>query len=326
MDTAKKRQLSGMAAGFLANCFFGVTFVFVKQMLNMGMTFYAMLTWRTFLAMGVLWLLVAFKVFRVRFRGKPWWRLIPVAMCGHCIYYFCETFGIERTTASESGTILALIPISTLLFSRLLYQVRPTGLQILSIMLSVAGVVIIVLAKGASASFSISGYLFLFGAVALVGLFSNIMRWVWDDFSSMEITLGINSVGFCWWLLLSLLDGLLNGGLLAKWLLPLQQPALIWQLLGLVLLGSVGALALNNFSLLQIGANRNSIFTGFNVLTSVVLGVLWLGESLLAGQIIGGLLIIGGVVGANYFAASEALPARNTVPETAPEPEQLSEN
>ena len=76
------------------------------------------------------------------------------------IYYSGETFGISSTTAPESGVFLACIHVASLTASTLILKKKPAKLQVAGILITLSGVVLTVLAVGASSSLSISGYAF----------------------------------------------------------------------------------------------------------------------------------------------------------------------
>ncbi len=76
-----------------------------------------------------------------------------------------ETLGIRLTTASESGTILACVPIVTMIFSTIFPQGQTDQKTSLFMMMSVTGAVIIGLLGGFQASSNVLGYLFIVGAM-----------------------------------------------------------------------------------------------------------------------------------------------------------------
>ena len=76
--------------------------------------------------------------------------LLKIAVLQPIAYFTCETFGIQMTTASESGSIIACIPIASLVASILFLQKKPTRFQTSGICLTVVGVIVCVTAKDSS--------------------------------------------------------------------------------------------------------------------------------------------------------------------------------
>ncbi len=88
------------------------------------------------------------------------------------VVFLAEAYGIARTTASESGMILAAIPIAALMASAVVLKERPTRPQAIGIGTTVSGVVMVVLVKGLQASFDVIGYIILLAAIVSYSLFS----------------------------------------------------------------------------------------------------------------------------------------------------------
>jgi len=97
--------------------------------------------------------------------------LLKIAVLQPIAYFTCETFGIQMTTASESGSIIACIPIASLVASILFLQKKPTRFQTSGICLTVVGVIVCVTAKGFESSFSGIGYIMLCMAVLSYSLY-----------------------------------------------------------------------------------------------------------------------------------------------------------
>jgi drug/metabolite transporter (DMT)-like permease len=295
-----------MAATVAGNMIFGFTFVFTKQIFNAGMSPYALLTWRLLIATVALAGLAACGVFKVRFSGKNLIRLLPIGLAEPCLYFVCESYGIVRTTASESGTIIAFIPIAVLILTRLVFKERHTRGQFIGVLLSVVGVICVVLAGGFSARFSLSGYALLFGAVIIAACYNIGVRWLSDEFNSAEITLGTNVLGLLFFSLLACGEGLTKGNLAEMMLLPMQNPQVLLNIFLLALGASIGAFMLIIYAISTIGPTRSSSFVGITTLTSVLFGLVLLGERMLPWQLIGAALIIVGAWAANYFVRTSS--------------------
>jgi drug/metabolite transporter (DMT)-like permease len=303
VNAARKKNVGGMAAAIGGNIIFGFTFVFTKQVLNAGMPPYALLAWRLIIASAVMAILAACGVFKLRFKGKRLLRLLPVGLAEPCLYFVGESYGIARTTASESGTIIALIPIAVLILARLILKERPTRGQFCGVLLSVIGVICVVLAGGFSARFSLSGYALLFGAVITASFYNIGVRRAGNEFNSAEITFGTNMLGLLFFTLLACGEGLMKGNLAAAWLLPFHNPQVLQNILLLALGASIGAFMLVIFAIGVIGPTRSSSFAAITTMTSILFGAMLLNERLLPWQLAGAAMIIAGVWAANHFVA-----------------------
>lgn len=160
--------------------------MFTKQAVELASPF-ALLGWRFLIAFIIMSVIVKCGIIKINLRNKNIRPLIMVALFSPWIYFIAETIGIRQTTASESGVFLACIPVISLVASTLILKKRPTKLQITGIFVTLTGVIITVLAVGASSSLSVIGYAFLLGAVISYALYCVFVDRA-SDFAGAEIT------------------------------------------------------------------------------------------------------------------------------------------
>ena len=290
-----------MVAAFSGNIIFGFTFVFTKQIFNAGMSPYALLSWRLIIACTVMIALGTCGIINIHLKNKRLLRLLPLGLAEPCLYFICESYGIAHTTASESGTIIAVIPIAVLLLTRLVFKERHNRGQIFGVLLSVMGIVCVVLASGFSASFSLGGYMLLFGAVIIAAFYNIGVRWLGNEFTSAEITFGTNMLGMLFFTLLACGEGLIKGNLSTMIMLPFHNHQVLINILLLALGASIGAFMLVIYAIGSIGPTRSSSFAGITTITTILFGLIILSEHMLPEQLLGAAMIIVGVWCANYF-------------------------
>lgn len=131
----------------MSSLLFGLSFIFVKQSVNEVSTF-TLLSWRFLFAFFGMCICALFGLLKISLRRKPLKPLLLIALFQPILYYIVETWGIALITATESGIVIACIPIVTVILSALMLKEPPTRRQTLSIVLSVAGIFIMVLIKG----------------------------------------------------------------------------------------------------------------------------------------------------------------------------------
>jgi drug/metabolite transporter (DMT)-like permease len=144
--------------------------MFTKQATEVSSTF-ALLGWRFLIALVVMTSLVLLKAVKIDLKGKNLKTLILVALFCPCIYFIAETIGISNTTSSESGVVLACIPVASLIASTLILKKKPSKIQVTGILITLVGVIVTVLAVGMSSSLSPVGYMFLVVAVISYSLY-----------------------------------------------------------------------------------------------------------------------------------------------------------
>ena len=276
---------------------YGMSYVFTKQA-TLSASALSLLGWRFVLAFFVMSILVIIGVINVDLKGKSIRPLLLVALFSPVIYFIGETVGISNTTASESGVFLACIPVAALIASTLILKKKPSKLQIIGILITLAGVLVTVFAVGATSSFSIVGYAFLLMAVVSYALYCVFVDKA-DSYSGMEITYMMLAAGAIVFAVLALVEAFINRNIGHLLTLPFKETdfmiAVIYQGIGC----SVFAFFLSNVAIAKIGVNRTSSFIGVATVVSIVAGVLLLHENLSIGQIIGAVVIIIGVYTAN---------------------------
>ena len=285
-----KNETLGMIATLVASLLFGFSFLFTKGAVDRVSAF-TLLSWRFVTALVVMSILALCGAIKLNFRGKRFGAVLTMAIFQPVIYFIGESVGMRLTTASESGTIIAVIPIFVLIFSAVFLKERPTRLQVMGIVLSIAGVICIALVKGFSASLNPLGYAMLFVAVMGDVGYAIAARKA-DEFSSFEKTYLMAVVGSVVFTA--------DACTLAEYvMLPFHDAQFLIAVLYLALGCQVAAFIMHTYGIAQIGANRSSSFAGITTLTSVLSGVLILGDAFSLLQGIATALILIGTTMAN---------------------------
>lgn len=276
---------------------FGMSYIFTKQA-TQNASALSLLGWRFLLAFAVMSILVGIGILKIALKGKSLRPLFMVALFSPVIYFVGETFGISRTTASESGVFLACIPVASLTASALILKKVPSKQQTAGILITLAGVLLTVLAVGASSSLSVAGYAFLMTAV-LAYAFYCVFADRAHEYSGAEITYAMLAAGAVVFVILALAEGALKGNLGQIAALPFRDPGFLIAVLYQGIGCSVLAFFLSNVAIAKIGVNRTSSFIGVSTAVSIAAGALLLHEPFTIRQIIGAAVIIIGVYTAN---------------------------
>ena len=223
-----------------------------------------------------------------RITRADWIRLAALGAIGHFVYQLCFMAGISRTTASNTSLIIGCSPVAVSLASALAGHERVRRAQWIGVLLSVAGVYLVV---GRGAEFggaSFAGDLFTMAAVACWAVYTVGSRDLLTRYSPLTVT------G------LTMLVGM-------ALLVPVSLPELrrvpwssvpLWAWAELVL---SALLALNLAYLIwytsvqRIGNVRTSAYSNFIPLVAMAVAIVWLGESLTAWKIAGAAAILSGV-------------------------------
>lgn len=303
-DLAGKSIMLPLIAGTVTAITWGFSFVFTKDVLSN--TFPSQLLGLRFAAAALtLTLLVLIGAVKIDLKGKTWTALIPLALCQPGLYFLGETWGIKWTTVSEAGMIIALVPIFTAAAAGIFLKEKIHPLQMLCILLSVAGVIIIVAGQG-KVEFGnhFWGILVLFMAVISQGIYSILAKNHSASFTSVEITFVMMWAGAVIFNLLGVAESAASGNL-GYYLLPLGKLDVAVGIIYLGVLSSVCAFLLFNYSIAHLKVSQSATLLNLTTVISVLGGVLIQHDPFGSKQAIGITLIVLGVWGTNVFANRE---------------------
>ena len=293
----------GILCAIGCEVFFGLSYIFTKSATQEASAF-SLLGWRFIVAFVIMSVIVLLGIIKINLKGKPIMPLLLVALFSPCIYFIGETIGISRTTASESGVFLACIPVASLVASTLILKKKPSKIQVVGILITLAGVAVTVLAVGAASSLSVIGYVFLLVAVVSYALYS-IFAEKASKYTGGEITYMMLLAGAIVFGVIAVCEALLHGTVGELIALPFKSSdflvAILYQSIGC----SVLAFFMSNAAIARIGVNRASSFIGVSTVVSVVAGALLLKETFTIYQIIGAAVIVVGIYTANAKKTTE---------------------
>lgn len=232
-------------------------------------------------------------------------KVLPISIFNPILFFGLQSYGLELLQSSEAGIFLALIPIFTMVLASQFLNEKTSRLQKLSIIVSVAGVIYIAIKKGSSFEFSnIKGMAFLLISVLSFAIYSVMARKMTRDFSSISLSYLMIGISFLSFNLLAIGKNLINGSM-GQFIGHAGEFEFIMAVLYLGVLSTFITVLISNFVLSKLEAYKMSVFTNLATVISIVAGVVVLNEDIYYYHIIGSILIIAGVIGANFFGIKE---------------------
>lgn len=301
----KQGNVLPILAGLASSCIFGFTFLFTAQALDEVAPMH-LLGYRFLIAALALTVLQLFGVIQINLRGKNLRLLLILAVIEPVAYFIFETIGIQMTSASESGMVVALNPILVTILSALFLREYPTPLQVGSICLSVGGVLFIVWMKSA-AQIGFSSFLgmwLLLGSVLMAAMYKIISRKLSTTFNPMEITFVIMWIGAITFNGISLVQHL-QAGNVHEYFSLLWNGKVLTSILYLGIVASIGGYFCANYMLGRIDAVRAGVFSNLVTVIAILAGIFIRGDQFYWYQGVGSVLIILGVFGTNYFGTQK---------------------
>lgn len=230
------------------------------------------------------------------------WLLFFESFLGNFLFSICMLYGVSLTSAVSAGVVMAGIPASIAVMSWLFLRERVGPRTWLAAVCAVAGLALLAWSRSpadpAQARNEVLGNLLVFGAVLCEGAYAVIGKRLTGALGPKRISALINLWGFTlmtplglWWAL-----GFDFAGVKASsWLL----------LVFYALAASVGTVWLWMTGSRHVPAAQAGIFTVMLPISSALVGVLWLGESLTPLQGLAFAIALAGIA----LAWSERLPA-----------------
>jgi drug/metabolite transporter (DMT)-like permease len=286
---------------------YGGSFAFTKSVTG-TIDPLTLLGWRFVVALAALLVLLATRLIRLRITRATIRPLLLLAVFQPVLYYVAETFGVMRTTASESGLIVAAIPVVIIVTAALILKSRPSGWQVAGIAVTLAGVVTTVVAGGFTARFDLAGYGLLLAAVVSFSLYAAFAERYAHAVSDVDKTFTMVLLGAVVFGTAAVIEHGADGTLGTLVRLPVDRPDFALAVAYLALGSTVGAFFLQNVAIGALGSTRFSTFIGVTTVTTLVTGAIVLRETLSAAQFLGGAAILAGVSVANRRAATTACP------------------
>lgn len=246
---------------------------------------------RTALAEAILLAVLWARGERLRDAGNDWRRLVGMGVVGYFGYQLFFVLGIARTTASNSSLLLAAVPVIVAALNGLFRVERVGGRVWLGVLLSFAGITLIILAGGGN--FSVGGQTLLGDGLTLGAS----LAWAWYIVFSRPYLQRHSALLVTAWTV--------GTSMLCLWLAALPElggidwanvPGAAW--FGIVYtggLGVAGAYILWNAAVKRVGGPRVAVYSNLVTVIAVIIAALTLGEAITVLKIVGALGVFGGI-------------------------------
>ena len=298
MEVQGRNRLPYLASAASA-VIFGFSFLFTKTALD-NLDMFQLLGSRFLVAALFMFVLKTLRLIEIKITPAKIKSLLLVAVFQPVLYFIFETIGVDLTSASESGVLIALIPVAVAVLASLILKERLSPFQWLSILASVAGVILITIPNFQGSSGRLAGILAILGAVVAGALYQIFSRkassQASDSSAPVEVTYTMMWVGAAFFNTLGIAKYALTGSL-ASYLKAFTSAETVTAILYLGLLSSVAAFFCMNYALSHLTASRSAVFINLTPVVSVLAGVLFRGEHFAPIQILGAAIVLLGVWG-----------------------------
>lgn len=273
----------------LAMIFWGISYIWSKEVFNYIEP--ATTVWFR-LMISVIFFLAYFRWKRqkIRISKSHWGLLILASFFNPFLYFIGESYGLQRVSATISAVIISTIPLFTPVFAFIFLNERLKPLNIFGLLISFAGILIMIIDRELGFSASPIGLAFLFLAVFSAIVYGIVLKKLTYSYNAVTIVFIQNLLGVVFFI--PVVFGIEYESVSTiqwhfSWLVPL------------VLLGvfaSSLAFVFFTYGVHKLGISKSSIYTNTIPIFTAFFSFLILGESITFDKLVGIACVVVGVM------------------------------
>jgi len=272
----------------LAMALWGFTFV-VFKVANESFRPITIVTFRLFASLFFLFgfALLLKRLNRIRPTDQKWFLLL--ALFEPFFYFLGEAYGLTMVTATVGAVIISTIPLIVPFVSYMMFRERMTVMNMVGLVISFAGVLMVILTRSGGLSADPKGILLMFVAVFSAVGYTMVVKKLADDYNPITITAYQSLYGLLMFIPLFLVFEIPHLDLATA-----STPSI----LGVLYLGVIGSgicFILLTIAIRELGAARANIFANLVPVVAAILSFLLLGEPMPALKALGIFVVITGL-------------------------------
>lgn len=289
MKNSTSRTGLGYIAILFAMCFWGFSFVWIKQLLNNNFPVFTIVFIRLVLASAVFITLLKCQKKLQKIERGDYKDFLLLAFYEPFLYFIGEDFGLQYVDASFAAVIIALIPI---VITITMYFAEKTPIRwefVTGTLVSVLGVLMLTVSPDGQTAFNLKGTLLLGLAVLAASGYSVQLTRLLKKYSPATVTTWQNFIAIPFYLPFILIFDI------HQWSALNWNFSSISSLVCLALLCSAGAYMLYSYSVKQLTVNKTCVFTNLIPIVTLIAAAAIGQETFTATKFWGILVIVAGV-------------------------------
>jgi drug/metabolite transporter (DMT)-like permease len=228
---------------------------------------------------------------------KDYLNILLLAFFEPFIYFLGESYGMLYVSSTVAAVIISMIPVLTPVFAFRILNEKLNIFNILGLILSFSGVIMIMVNPSAAADFTMKGVLLLFIAVLGAVGYGITVKKLSADYSSMTITKYQSIFGAFLFLPLFLIFEYRQTSVnLGRSLTDGTFFEIISTLFYMSFFASVLAFVLIIKPIKELGVSKTNVFTNLIPIFTAVLSYFFIGEQFDLRKIAGMLIVISGII------------------------------
>lgn len=224
------------------------------------------------------------------------------------LYFLGESSGMQYVTPTIGAVVISMIPLFVPIADRFFYGKKLPARNIIGIVISVAGVLIVVWHKDSNLAGSVAGFLWLGLAVFSAVFYAVIVFKLSAKYNALTITTVQNSIGLIYFVPVILIFEM-------KYLAGIELNAeLILPVVELGIFGSTLAFLFFTYAIKHLGISRANVFPNLIPVFTAILAFFLYGESLTTQKIFGIIIVISGLMTAQIKRRKKTAENQDALP------------
>jgi drug/metabolite transporter (DMT)-like permease len=285
----KQKKIGTYFFAVFAMLFWGMSFIWSKVVFEyyspLTTVFLRLILSSAFLLSYILILRKAQKI-----KKQDYGLFLLSALFNPFLYFLGESYGLQLVSPTISAVIIATIPLFAPLLGFFAYREKLSKLNIIGIVISFAGVMVMLLEKDFSFGASPRGIIYLFGAVVAALLYNLVLKKLTKTYTPLCIVAYQNTIGIFYFLPFFLIFDW-NNFLLVK-----PNTELIGSLVMLAIFASSLAFIFYAQVVKDIGISKANVYSNLIPVFTAAFSFLILNEYFDINKIVGMLIVVGGIM------------------------------
>jgi drug/metabolite transporter (DMT)-like permease len=287
----------------LAMVFWGITFVIFKYA-NESFDPIAIIFARLLISIVFLFSFAYLSGRMMRFRKGDFKWFLLMAMFEPFIYFLGESFGLSMVSPTVAAIIVSTIPLFVPVAAFFLLKERLSLTNIIGLMISFAGVIMVVMASEGRLAGNLKGILLMFVAVFGAVGYTIIAKRLLDHYNGIFITAWQSTLGLLF---------------ITPFFLTLELPHLdfaailpssIWAMLYLGVFGSGVCFILFAVGIRELGASKANVYANLVPVVAAIVSFFVLKEAMPIMKVIGIVVVLAGLMLSQRTAAYQRANAK----------------
>lgn len=205
------------------------------------------------------------------------------------LYYMGESFGLKYVSSSLAAVIIATIPLFTPVLAYLFFREKLSFINVVGIVISVAGVGLTVAGKNSGMEAPLKGIMLMFFAVAAALFYGLLLRRLSGKYNPFTIVTVQNGIGILFFLPILLMTEW------STFITTMPTTKAITAVVLLSVFASSLAFILFAYGISQIGLSKANVFTNAIPAFTAIIAWFMLGEPLTVQKIVGVVIVMSGL-------------------------------